>query len=81
MTYDEALELKQKFGSNYQIEKNIDGLVMILPNNINDLELYIAEFRFGKFDDNSAKLYSSDSHYQVCALWTDGVNVIKKKLT
>ena len=80
MTFEEALKQKNELGETYQLESNKIAKVCVVPKNEDDLIRYSNEYRTNNFNDSSAKLYSSDSQFKVCALWTDGVNVIKKSL-
>jgi hypothetical protein len=80
MTYEDALKRKIALGDSYQLDTNMIAKVLVVPNNENDLHNYSVEYRTNNFNDNSAKLYSSDNQFKVCALWTDGVNVVKKVL-
>jgi hypothetical protein len=80
MNFEEAIHLKQKFGKTHPISEDIYGTVIVAPANYEDLLKYVNDFRFSKFDDNSAKKYSSDSQFKIYALWTDGINVLKKEL-
>jgi hypothetical protein len=80
MTFNEAVNLKAKFSETYDLAEGKIGKVFIVPNNENDLLQYAIDFRLNNFDDYSSKLYSKNSEYKVCALWTDGVNIINKVL-
>jgi hypothetical protein len=80
MTFDEALNLKKQYGDTYEIDKNAIGKVLVVPSEQNDLLNYSDDYRVSQFDDESAKKYSSDSQFIVCAMWTDGANILKKEL-
>jgi hypothetical protein len=81
MSFEEACVLKDKFGRNYPIDEKYMGIVMIVPYSDKELERYISKLKLGEFDDNTAKLFSTDSQFQVCALWSNGMDVLKKSLS
>ena len=80
MKFEEALEIKSKYDLTFQITERFSGKVIVVPLNESDLNNYLTDFRVSRFDDNSAKKYSTNSEFQVCSVWTDGVNVMKKVL-
>lgn len=53
---------------------------MIVPENDVDFQSYIKEFRISNFTDESAIIFSKNSKFKICWLWTDGANVSKKNL-
>lgn len=80
MTFNEALNRKNEIGETFRIDSSIEGKVIVVPKNENDLLQYILDYRTSKFDDFSAKLYSTDNQFTVYAIWTNGVDVVKKIL-
>ena len=80
MKFEEALEIKSKYDVTFQITERFSGKVIVVPLNESDLNNYLTDFRVSRFNDNSAKKYSTNSEFQVCSVWTDGVNVMKKVL-
>jgi len=80
MTFEDALKRKNELGETYNFDEKTVAKIWVVPEKENDLHAYVTDYRSTKFDDNSAKLYSSNSEYKVCALWTDGINVLKKAL-
>jgi hypothetical protein len=80
MTFEEAMEFRKKFGKQFPVSENTIGNVFIVPLKDSDLVNYLTDYRGYSFDDDTAKKYSSNTEFQVCSLWTDGTNVIKKVL-
>jgi hypothetical protein len=80
MTFEEALNLKSQFGETFEIAEKMIGKVLVVPLDEKDLLNYVDDFRVNKFDDLTAKRYSQNSKFKVCAIWTDGANVMKKEI-
>lgn len=81
MTFIEALNKKTEVGETYDIGAKSVGKVWVVPEIEDDLLRYANDYRISKFDDNSAKKYSSNSQFKVYAFWTDGVDVVYKNLS
>lgn len=81
MSFEEACAIKDKFGRNYPIDEKHMGIVIIVPYSDKDLKRYISKLKLDEFDDDTAKLFSTDFQFQVFALWSNGIDVLKKSLT
>jgi hypothetical protein len=79
MNFIEAKTIKDKSEETFILENRIYNIIIVPENDI-DLENYINEYRLSKFNDESAIIFSKNSKYKVCGLWTDGVNVLKRNL-
>jgi hypothetical protein len=79
MTFDEALKAKYEIGETIEIQ-DLQYKVFVVPYNENDFSKYLADYIRIKFDDNSAKLYSTNSKFKVCALWQNMSNFLYKIL-
>lgn len=81
MTFQEAIELKEKLGTNRVTQDNLNMKVYVTPADPDDFLRYITDYRGGNFTDESSKKYSLKGEFKLCGLWTDGVNVINKDLS
>ena len=81
MTFEQALKQKKEFGETLiDKENNMKMTVLITPSDEEDFINFISDFRTRKFTDNSSIKYSSNNSFVICALWTDGTNVIHRIL-
>ena len=81
MTFQDAIEFKEKLGTDRITKDHLNMKVFVTPADHDDFTRYATDYRAGHFTDETSKKYSLDGQFNVCGLWTDGVNVIKKVLT
>jgi len=79
MKYSEAIKKKSKIGETIQHD-NLRMKVLVSPYNDADFTRFVDDYRVVKFDNQSCLKYSTDNLFKVVGLWTDGTNVIHKKL-
>lgn len=80
MTFDEAKIFKAAIGDNVA-HSDVDMRVFVVPANPSDFSTYCTWYRVYKKTDELAKNYSLDNNFEVYGLWTDGVDVLYKKLS
>ncbi len=81
MTFEEAISYKAKLGRDGITQDDLAMKVLVTPADHDDFTRYVTDYRVVNFTDESSKKYSLNGQFKVCALWTDGVNVIKKILS
>ncbi len=79
MDFVRANVLKTTIGQTVLIEEYTME-VMITPEDSRDFYHYFTDFRNGDFTDETAKLYSRNQEFSIHALWTNGIDVLHKKL-
>jgi len=81
ITFEQALSKKKEFREIFfDEENNMKMSVLIAPSDKEDFTNIISDFRARKFTDNSSIRYSSNNSFVICALWTDGTDVIHRIL-
>lgn len=81
MTYQDAIDFKEKLDIDQVIKNDLTMKECITPADHSDFTRYIADYRLGHFTDETAIKYSLNGQFKVCGLWTDGENVIHKNLS
>lgn len=66
MTYEEALDMKSRYGNSI-IENNSEFLILIAPKNFNELIKFLADYKEENYTDEACKNYSTDNEYQLYA--------------
>lgn len=79
MNFTDAKKLKEQI-NDVIIDGNKTYKSTIVPENDIDFKNFITKYRNTKFTDESVISFSKNSKFNVCWLYTDGVNVIYKKL-
>lgn len=79
MNFTEALHLKKQIGETKEIE-NTTYKVFVVPYNNEDFKNYLKGFLTKRFNDESAKNYSSNSQFKVFAIWQYMSNILYKEL-
>lgn len=64
MTYQEALDMKSKYGDSI-IKNGSEFLVLIAPKNFNDLIKFLSDYKENTYTDSVCKMYSTDNEFQI----------------
>lgn len=81
MTFQDAIDFKEKLGTDRVTQDDLTMKVFVTPADHEDFTRYITDYRVGHFTDETSKKYSLNGQFKICGLWTDGANVLYKDLT
>lgn len=62
MTYQEALDIKSKYGQTVQRD-NLIFFVLVVPSNTDDLFRFLCDYNEDTYTDETCKQYSSDNEF------------------
>lgn len=79
MTFEEAIELKNKIGVSYQLPDGKIARVLITPKTDEFFEEYMDELVHIPLIDESSKRFARDDSYKLMAIVVLGVNVFAGK--
>lgn len=81
MNYQEAIDFKRGIGSDEISEGGFNMKILIAPELRQDFNNYIQDYPDNKFNDQSAKMYSSNNKFKVIGVHYNGVDLYHKDLT
>lgn len=80
MTYNEALELKNKMPNSY-VDAGFTCTPLVVPEIEDDRINFLSDYQKGNADQSDVKKYSTDGEFIVCGISLSGSNVNYHRLT